>query len=142
MKNKLNDISLIKQSLGWLAVFAGAGLAVGALNYREINQDIDLGEKNAELAQTMVQVAHDNALLHRLGEGQLDEAKKQLSYRLAYNLAEVNTLSGALTPERQEFARQVILQVSHDKRIHPDYYVAAAGLDKIQTGEVMQIVKH
>jgi hypothetical protein len=142
MKTKLNHIGIIKQSLGWLAVFAGAGLAVGVLNYRELDQQIALGEINSELSQTMIQVAHDNVLLHQLGEGQLDEAKKEVSYRLSSNMAQVNILSASTTPATQEFARQVIIQVSHDKLKHPDYYLAAAGLEKIPTGEVVQVVRH
>jgi hypothetical protein len=54
----------------------------------------------------------------------------------------VNTLSASTAPATQEFARGVIIQVSHDKIKHPDYYFAAAGLEKIQTGEVMQVVRH
>ncbi len=141
MKNKLNDIGMIKQSLGWLAVFAGAGLAVGALNYREFDQKIELGERNAELAQSMVQVAHVNALLRQIGEGQADEAKKELSSELAYELTVVKSLSATAEPWNKEFATQVVKQIEQTERKHPDYYVAAA-LGPISSGEVAQVARH
>jgi len=141
MKNKLNDIGMIKQSLGWLAVFAGAGLAVGALNYRELDQKIELGERNAELAQSMVAVAHVNALLREIGEGQTEAAKTELSSQLAYNLTVVKSLSATAEPWNQEFVSQVVKQVEQTERKHPDYYVAAA-LGPISSGEVAQVARH
>jgi len=142
MKTKLNDIGIIKQSLGWLAVFAGAGLAVGAMNYRELGQKIELAEKNSELTQALVQATHANAMLHQIGEGQTDEAKKQLSSQLAYDVTVIKSLSSSVDGWNHEFAQGVIQQVAKDEKKHPDYYVASSRLGSADSGEVMQVVRH
>jgi hypothetical protein len=142
MKMKTNHIGIIKQSLGWLAVFAGAGLAVGAMTYQALEQKIERSEQYAELTEHMVRAARLDALLRQLGEGRADMAKEQLSSELAYNVTEVKSLAGSAEGWAKQQADQLVAQVARDERKHPDYYLASTRLGTFNSGRVVQMVRH
>ncbi len=142
MKMKTNHIGIIRQSLGWLTVGACAGLAVGALTYYALEHKLERVEQNAELTGYMVQTVRLDGMLRQIGEGRTVEAKKQLTSELALDVSMVKSMSGSAEGCAQDLAGDLVVQVMKHEKKHPEYYLASAQLGTIDSGGVIQVVRH
>ena len=142
MKNKVSKVKIMKKSLGWLGVFAGAGLAFGVMNYLEYNQQINVGLQEAELNAKLLESTRINTIICQLNSGQADQVNKVLNSQLAENLKAIPSLAADSSAHGKEFAQEVTTYIAQDEKKNPGYYLAAARAGNFKSTGLMQVVRH
>src|SRR5437879_1873899 len=115
MKNKVSAVKTLRKSLSWLSFFAGAGLAFGVMTYLGYNQQIKVGEQEAELTLKLVETTRINAMIHLLNSGRADEINRELNSQLAANLQEIPSLAASTDAKGKEFAQKVTTFIAREE---------------------------
>lgn len=142
MKTKVSKVKFLKKSLGLLGIFAGAGLACGVLNYLDYNQQINVGEQEAELTVKLVESTRINTMIRLINSGRADEVSRVLNSQLADNLKAIPSLAAASNANGKRFAQEVTTYIAHDEKKNPAYYLAANRAGNLNSTGVMQVVRH
>ncbi len=142
MKTKLSNRNILKKSLGWLGVFAGAGLAFGVLNYLDYIRQINVGEQEAELTVKLVESTRINSMIRQINSGHAAEVSRVLNSQLAENLKDIPSLATASSANAKVLAQEVTASIAQDEKQHPGYYLAAAGTGNLHSAGAMQMVRH
>jgi hypothetical protein len=142
MKTELKNHGMVTTAMGLLGLLAGAGAVLGVITYLHANEHLDSAEQKAVLNEKLAEASQYNIMIRQLNDSQPDVTRQMLNSRLAYDLAQIDSLASAVDSNSQAFARSVVTAIAREERAHPEYYLASVKRVGFENAAVMQMVRH
>jgi hypothetical protein len=131
MKLNLKNETLMKLSLGCIALLAAASIAADVMNYIDVEQKLSRSYRDLQLSEKMAEASQLNLLIRDVNGTQMAEAKKLLNWKLAHDLFAISSMTADASAKEKYAANYVIGHIVSDEKAHPDYYLAAVPVKRL-----------
>ena len=110
---------LIKRGLIGLAI---VGSAVGCWSYWQVQLQIRAAERASNMGSELCKIGETYGHLRELGQGRIEDARQNLSIKLANQLSSMEAALASTDEKTREAAEHVMAMIADDQKRHPTYY--------------------